>query len=512
MTDFLFRKSEGPDLPAEPALRSASLQVDFKRISEEQSNAPRTKVWVLLRHICRLTSPITVGIDGAVIVSASIISGVVYHRVFLYGSGNLHDLAGIGLFGAGYFILASALRGSYHPLRLIDYRSELREVAKTWLRLTLILLGALFLLKASESFSRGATLGFLFFGFAGLAVSRSVVAHILRSANAIGALRQHKIILIADEDELLASPVLRELREAGYWPEAIFCLLHQSSVEGMSTKTRVPIDEILSIARKEELEEILLLLGWQREQEIAWLINALSIVPLPIRLLPDRHVARFLDQAGKHSFGIWSTVLLRAPLTPGDLAIKRFVDVVVASAALILFAPLLLIIALAVRLESPAPVFFRQTRHGFNGREFRIFKFRTMMVSEDGALVKQAERNDPRVTHLGRWLRRTSLDELPQLLNVLRGEMSLVGPRPHAAAHNNAYEKLISAYAYRHHVKPGITGWAQVNGLRGETPTLDLMERRIQFDLWYIRNWSMWLDLKIICKTILVLGSQRTAY
>ena len=161
-------------------------------------------------------------------------------------------------------------------------------------------------------------------------------------------------------------------------------------------------------------------------------------------------------------------------------------------------APLFAAVGLLIKLESPGPVIFRQDRKGFNGRVFTIFKFRTMNVLENGRVIPQARTNDARVTRVGRILRATSIDELPQLINVLLGQMSLVGPRPHAIAHDDGYTELIANYAFRQHVKPGLTGWAQVNGFRGETSRLELMERRVDCDLWYIRNWSFWLDLRII--------------
>jgi exopolysaccharide biosynthesis polyprenyl glycosylphosphotransferase len=176
-----------------------------------------------------------------------------------------------------------------------------------------------------------------------------------------------------------------------------------------------------------------------------------------------------------------------------------------------LLSPLMLLTTLLVKIDSSGPAFFFQTRNGFNGRKFQIIKFRTMHVLEDGNSIRQATRGDPRVTRLGRWLRRANIDELPQLFNVLNGEMSLIGPRPHAVAHNSEFEKLIANYAFRNHVKPGITGWAQVNGYRGETPTADIMEKRIELDLWYINNWSLWLDITILFRT-LILGLQATAY
>ena len=183
-----------------------------------------------------------------------------------------------------------------------------------------------------------------------------------------------------------------------------------------------------------------------------------------------------------------------------------------ATTGLLTLLPLMLVTAVLIKIDSRGPVFFLQKRDGFNGRAFNIFKFRTMHVLEDGPVVAQATRNDPRVTRLGRWLRRSSIDELPQLLNVIRGDMSLVGPRPHAVSHNSEYEKLIANYAFRHHVKPGLTGWAQVNGYRGETRQIEQMERRVEYDLWYINNWSPLLDLRIVLQTVVVAMRQTRAF
>jgi putative colanic acid biosynthesis UDP-glucose lipid carrier transferase len=192
--------------------------------------------------------------------------------------------------------------------------------------------------------------------------------------------------------------------------------------------------------------------------------------------------------------------------------IKRGEDMILGALALLLFAVPLLLIALAVRLSSPGPALFRQRRYGRGGCEIDVLKFRTMRVSENGATVRQAQKDDPRVTAVGRFLRRTSLDELPQLINVVRGDMSLVGPRPHAVAHNQLYRRQIVEYMLRHKVKPGITGWAQVNGWRGETDTLRKMVYRVEHDLHYIRNWSLWLDLKILWLTVFGRKVRSNAY
>jgi putative colanic acid biosynthesis UDP-glucose lipid carrier transferase len=192
-------------------------------------------------------------------------------------------------------------------------------------------------------------------------------------------------------------------------------------------------------------------------------------------------------------------------------ALKRVMDVLFASLALVLFMPMMLITGLAIALDSRGPVLFRQKRLGLNGAPFAIFKFRTMTVLEDGDDVVQAREGDSRITRVGRFLRKTSIDELPQFLNVIRGEMSLVGPRPHAIAHDQMYARLIPHYTLRQLVKPGITGWAQVNGLRGETPTVDVMRRRVELDLWYVAHFRAALDLKILLRTPFELLRQRNA-
>jgi len=192
--------------------------------------------------------------------------------------------------------------------------------------------------------------------------------------------------------------------------------------------------------------------------------------------------------------------------------LKSISDFVLGTLILILISPLLLVLAAGVKLSSPGPVLFRQRRYGLDGRQITVYKFRTMVVLEDGEEIKQATRDDQRITPFGRFLRRTSLDELPQFINVVQGRMSIVGPRPHAVAHNETYRKLINGYMVRHKVKPGITGWAQVNGLRGETDTVDKMRQRIEYDLGYLRNWSLRLDLQIIAKTIFLVFRDGRAY
>jgi putative colanic acid biosynthesis UDP-glucose lipid carrier transferase len=191
---------------------------------------------------------------------------------------------------------------------------------------------------------------------------------------------------------------------------------------------------------------------------------------------------------------------------------KRATDVALSTLGVVLTWPLMVLVAIAVKLSSPGPILFKQRRYGLNGDEIVVYKFRSMRVCEDGSVVVQAKKDDERTTAVGRFLRRTSLDELPQLFNVLEGTMSFVGPRPHAVAHNETYRKLISGYMIRHKIRPGMTGWAQVHGLRGETHTVEQMRLRVQYDLDYLRHWSLWLDLTILFKTAVIVLRGRNAY
>jgi putative colanic acid biosynthesis UDP-glucose lipid carrier transferase len=204
--------------------------------------------------------------------------------------------------------------------------------------------------------------------------------------------------------------------------------------------------------------------------------------------------------------------LLETPFTGTNHLVKRSTDIVLASAILVLILPILIAVAIGVKMSSPGPVIFKQRRNGLDGEEILVYKFRSMRAQDNGAVVQQATRGDPRVTPFGAFIRKTSLDELPQLFNVLFGSMSLVGPRPHAVAHNEQFRKIVQAYMLRHKVRPGITGWAQVNGHRGETDTVDKMAARVHYDLEYLRNWSLSLDLKIIARTVRVMLFDRNAY
>jgi Undecaprenyl-phosphate glucose phosphotransferase len=256
-------------------------------------------------------------------------------------------------------------------------------------------------------------------------------------------------------------------------------------------------------------------LPWGAEERLLNWLKKLKTLPADIRLCPDVIGFHMPHRGVSHIAGVPMLNVFEKPIAGWDSVVKAVEDRVLASLILLGIAPLMLTVAIAIKLTSPGPVFFKQKRYGFNNEIIEVFKFRSMHVercSGEAGPVAQATRDDDRITPLGRFLRRTSLDELPQFINVVRGEMSIVGPRPHAVAHNEQYAKLIDEYLARHKVKPGITGWAQVNGLRGETDTLDKMERRVQFDLHYIENWSLAFDIRIILMTLLVGFSHPNAY
>jgi putative colanic acid biosynthesis UDP-glucose lipid carrier transferase len=232
-----------------------------------------------------------------------------------------------------------------------------------------------------------------------------------------------------------------------------------------------------------------------------------SIYFLPDVFAFDLIQGRLVDINGMPALSVCDT-----PFHGMDAVLKRALDLVLASVAMLILALPMILIAIGVKLSSSGPILFKQRRYGLNGEEINVYKFRSMSVCENGAKVLQATRNDPRITRFGSLLRRTSLDELPQLFNVIQGKMSLVGPRPHAVAHNEQYRKLISGYMIRHKVRPGITGWAQIHGLRGETDTIEKMSARVKFDIDYLNQWSLWLDIKILVRTVLLVLLDDKAY
>ncbi|MGD9869011.1 MAG: undecaprenyl-phosphate glucose phosphotransferase, partial [Hyphomicrobiales bacterium] len=265
------------------------------------------------------------------------------------------------------------------------------------------------------------------------------------------------------------------------------------------------LDDLVAKAKDNGIDQVILALPMAAHERIRSTVARLSSLPIEVQLCSEEQRLPCKVYGSSRLGPLQLLQVQRRPLSERGLRVKATFDIVLAAMALVLLAPVFPLIALAIRLDSPGPVFFRQRRHGFNHRVIHVLKFRTMTALEDGPVVKQAvEAGDARVTRVGRILRRTCLDEIPQLVNVLKGDMSLVGPRPHALAHNEYYGRLVESYANRHRVKPGITGWAQVNGFRGETADCGLMRKRVEYDLYYIDNWSLWLDIEVLVRTMLM--------
>jgi Undecaprenyl-phosphate glucose phosphotransferase len=465
-----------------------------------------------LRLPYHLVEPVVIAIDIIIVVATCVIAGLGYNRAFLGLLPAIEPYVAIGVLASVNVSAVLAARGDYRVINLASFNRQAREVVTVWSGACLVLIGVAFLLKIAEDFSRGATLSFFVLGLGSMLVWRRVLAQFLGRAFIAGTFAPRNVIVIGEQDRLMASPAMLEIGRCGYIPIRSFQIAPEEfELIGVSERSQALIKDAIETTRQEPVAEILLLIGWEHSATIESIAKLLSVLPVPIYLLPDTNVARYLDHRAITVGTTLAAEIQRAPLTRTEQFLKRTFDLFGATAVLFLLSPLMLITALLVKLDSPGPALFFQTRNGFNGRKFRIVKFRTMYVLEDGDHIRQATRADPRVTPLGRWLRRANIDELPQLLNVLTGDMSLVGPRPHAIAHNSEFEKIVANYAFRQHVKPGITGWAQVNGYRGETPTPELMAKRVEFDLWYIKNWSIWLDIRILFRT-LMLGVQPTAY
>jgi putative colanic acid biosynthesis UDP-glucose lipid carrier transferase len=265
-------------------------------------------------------------------------------------------------------------------------------------------------------------------------------------------------------------------------------------------------------ARAQRVDVIYIALPMASQPRILKLLEDLRDTTASIYFVPDIFVSDLIQARVDSIGGLPVVAVCETPFYGFNGAVKRVSDVILSLLILVLICPLMLAIALGVKLSSPGPVLFKQRRYGLDGRKIVVYKFRTMTVAEDGDVVRQATRNDSRVTRFGALLRRTSLDELPQFINVLQGRMSVVGPRPHAVAHNETYRKLIRGYMIRHKVRPGVTGLAQVMGCRGETDTVEKMKARIDHDLAYLRSWSLLLDLQIILKTVVVVLGKQNAY
>lgn len=377
-------------------------------------------------------------------------------------------------------------------------------------------LSAVFLLKISTDYSRGAFIFQIITVGIAICVDRAFLLLWFSTAIVSGNIETSRAVLIGDGRH--SSKIISELSAAGTRVVASFSFpsdygSENAQIDSETLAQNAYVREITDECRALLADDIIVLASRENLILASNITNLLSKLPCNVHIIPLDDL-RFLTRSQLVDFGSVKTLrLCRRPLSWVELAVKRIFDIVVATTALIVLSPLLAVTSLAIKLDSQGNVFFRQTRHGYNNREIRILKFRTMTLSEDAdGQFMPATKDDIRFTTFGRILRQFNIDELPQLFNVLSGEMSIIGPRPHATAHNKIFEDQILPFARRHNVKPGITGWAQVNGYRGPADTLDKMQKRIEYDLYYIDNWSFFFDLKIILMTLFSKKAYQNAF
>ena len=388
-------------------------------------------------------------------------------------------------------VVCLALGGVYGSQRGQSFWRQLSVLVVCWLSAAGILLSLTFFLKVSDNYSRIWFSVMLFAGGALCLLLRFSVFLFLRRIRGSGL--NLKSVLLVDSGGQSASQLNsgRTLEEDGF---RISASLAFSQNDDWMDNLVAKVDEL-------GVHEVWLCLPFTEGGVIRSIMYALRHHTVAVRFIPEWGDIRLLNHKVSHIAGLYSLDLSCSPMDGSALVVKRLEDLIIGSLISLLILPVCLVVAVAIKVSSPGPILFKQHRMGINGKHFKVYKFRSMVVHSEGG-VTQATRNDVRVTKVGAFLRRTSLDELPQFFNVLQGRMSIVGPRPHALAHNEYYKDLVESYMQRHKVKPGITGWAQVSGYRGETDTLDKMQKRVEYDLWYIDNWSLWLDLKIIFLTV----------
>jgi putative colanic acid biosynthesis UDP-glucose lipid carrier transferase len=400
-----------------------------------------------------------------------------------------------------YLFLKQA--GLYDPAALNDSVVAFGRIFGALAISFLVVLGILYLLKFADWYSRGWFLLWFALCAVSLTLTRTVGLRLVHRAVANGTLRQRVAIFGTIE---FVTAIKSRIEDTA--PSVAVEGLYLDTPDDATAAGGAfdgGIGELKNAISHRDYDTVIVGLPADHTAQIKAAVSELapysSELLLCTRLSREQHIARGARDIG----AVRADIVNLVPLSESNRVLKGALDYIVSGLGLLLLSPLLVLIAIAIKIDSPGPVFFRQRRYGQNNRIFRIFKFRTMSVAEDGANVKQAERNDNRVTRVGWFLRRSSLDELPQLINVLLGDMSIVGPRPHALVHDEFFEQQLDLFSLRRRVRPGLTGWAQVNGLRGETKTTSDIRKRVEHDLYYIDNWSVWLDMEIMIRTLFVL-------
>jgi putative colanic acid biosynthesis UDP-glucose lipid carrier transferase len=401
------------------------------------------------------------------------------------------------------FLLVAEARGLYKSWRTENLTNEVIDVSVVWGSVLTVLLVLAVATKTSADYSRVVISSWSLIVPFSMVFMRIGVRSLLRKARADG--RNTRTVAFAGNTSA-SRKMAAHIRKMPWMGLNVVGVFDDRSTDRLILEKDIPLlgtlQDLVEQAKRGEIDIVYVTLPMHAELRIIELMDKLGDTTACVFMVPDLFVFDLFHANWSSVAGMPVVSVYEDPFFGIEGGIKRLEDVLLGSLILLMVAPLMLLIALGVKLTSPGPVLFKQRRYGLNGQVVEVWKFRSMTVCDDGDRVVQAKKNDARVTPFGAFLRRTSLDELPQFINVLQGQMSIVGPRPHAVAHNEEYRNMIQGYMLRHKVKPGITGWAQINGWRGETDTLDKMQSRVDCDLAYVRNWSLWLDIKIIFKTV----------
>ncbi|QND75281.1 undecaprenyl-phosphate glucose phosphotransferase [Tardiphaga robiniae] len=417
----------------------------------------------------------------------------------------------VGLFSSFIYLIRMSGAGHYELPESAKPGVELTKILVCWFTTALLLAFFAFFIKVGVDYSRGVFVIFNVLVPVGLLAVRKVTKVSLASALIRGTWSRNDLVLVGDEAEIASLDFHDMINLFGATDVKRFVLMADAEEATWSSSDERSMKALVGHVRDHNCREIMLAMPWLQTERIELIRERIKALPIAARLLPDRRVRALSNYSSAMRQRVLVIEIQRAPLGAAEQLVKRAMDLAISAVALATLLPVFVLTALAIKLDGTGPVIFRQRRKGFNGQEFVMYKFRTMKVHQDGAVV-QAMRDDPRVTAIGKLLRAASIDELPQIINVIKGDMSLVGPRPHALAHDDQFQNLVGDYAYRHHVKPGLTGWAQCNGSRGATPSVEHVADRVKFDLWYINNWSLWLDVHIIIRTFFEVLRKRNAY
>ena len=438
-----------------------------------------------------------------IVLASAWISKLTYINLWVDPNQALRPYMGLAGVGAFASLASSSALGLYAPQMLLNRNAISRVAAAQFLAFAGILF-VLFALHVSEVYSRGWFFCWLVLSVVSICFWRLLARGYLRRLVKYGSINRRIAVFGTREAVDAIGP--------DFWARnedvTVVARYMLSSPSAASEEVDAMARELVELGRTGRYDQIVVAIQMEQNKLFLDALRGMAILPIDIILLPIMTHFGLPSSTLTEFRGLAAIELQRAPLSESQRIIKATFDVTVSACALVVLLPVFAVIAAAIKIDSRGPIFFRQRRHGYNDCVFKVWKFRTMTVLEDGAELIQARRNDHRVTRLGRFLRSTSLDELPQLLNVLKGDMSFVGPRPHAIAHNVFYSQLWADYSLRHRVKPGITGLAQINGFRGETTDPNQMIERARFDIEYTRNWSILGDIKILLQTIVCLSRQ----